>query len=110
MRLRKWLTASLVAIILLHAFVVVRSAQHLQRARDLAEIGKTFEAAREYQTAIGFYAPLNPYCRAAAHELHDLAEAVTPIDPALGTDLRDRLQRSIKGARSLYQPHRELVD
>ena len=109
MRPREWLVASVVAILLLHAFVVVRSAEHLQKARDLAEIGKAFEAAREYQTAIGFHAPLNPYCQAAAHELHALAEAVAPIDPALGTDLQDRLQRSLKGTRSLYQSHHELV-
>ena len=110
MRVREWLIASVVAVLLLHGFVVVRSALHLHRARDLAKIGKTFEAAREYQGAIGFHAPLNPYCRTAAHELHALAETVAPIDPALGADLEDRLQGSLRGARSLYQPHGELVD
>ena len=110
MRLRRWLTASLVAIVLLHAFVVVRSAQHLQKARDLAEIGRNLEAAREYQSAIGFHAPLNRYCRTAAQELHALAEEVAPIDPALGADLEDRLQRSLKGTRSFFQPHKEILN
>lgn len=110
MRLRDRLVVSVVAVLLLHAFVVVRSAQHLDRARDLTETGKNLEAAREYQSAIGFHAPLNPYCRTAAHELHALAESVAPIDPALGADLEDRLQRSLKGTRSFYQPHRELLD
>ncbi len=90
------------AIVLgLEVFVVVRSAEHLARAREHAAAGRLLEAGREYQTAIGYSAPFNPFCAAAARELRSLAEATAATDPDRAADLEDRLERSVRGTRWL---------
>ena len=105
----RWTAVVVATILALHIFVVVRSAEHLNRARTHAAAGRTIEAAREYQTAIGYHAPFGPYCDAAVDELKTLAQEILSVDPALAADLEDRLQRSVRGTRSLYQPHAKLI-
>jgi len=105
----RWAAITLSTILALHLFVVIRSAEHLERARTHAANGHIIEAAREYQTAIGYHAPFSPYCKDAAKELRTLAQSTAGTDPALAADLEDRLQRSVRGTRSLYQPHATLI-
>jgi hypothetical protein len=108
-RVVRWTIIAATTILTLHLFVVIRSAEHLERARDHKATGRILEAAREYQTAIGYHAPFSPYCKAAAEELRTLAKSTAGTDPALAADLKDRLQRSVRGTRSLYQPHAKLI-
>ena len=103
-RFSGWLLIVALGILVVHGFVLIRSAEHLDQAREFARAGRIPEAAREYQTAIGYAAPFNPYCRAAAEELEILAEECSVSRPILGANLYDRLRRSLRGTRWLLQP------
>jgi len=99
-----WVLMAVLSILIVHFFVIIRSAEHLDRARALARCGQIYESAREYQTAIGYAAPFNPYSRAAAEELEAMAEEYSLSRPILGANLYDRLHRSLRGTRWLLQP------
>lgn len=105
----RWTAVALLAVALVQTTVVVRSAQHLGAARRHASTGWVLEAVREYQSAIGFHAPFNPFERAAVGELGQLVAATRVRDPDLAARLEDRLHRSVRGTRWLRQPHAEVV-
>ena len=52
----------------------LEASRHLRRAHMLEDTGEILSAAREYQSAIGFYAPFNPYSRCAAIEMAEMIE------------------------------------
>jgi hypothetical protein len=105
----RWSILVILTVAMVHSVVVLRSAQHLRRARVAAAGHRPIEAAREYQAAIGCHAPGNPFERAAIGELVALVDATRARDPELARDLEDRLIRSIRGTRWLRQPHRETL-
>lgn len=104
--------AALVCALLLLAWgtLCLRAAQHYGAGRAAEGRGELPEAAREYESAVGCCAPLNPYCGAAARALGALAGRTAAADPRFSEEARDRLLRALRGSRSLVQPHRDLLE
>jgi hypothetical protein len=96
-------------LFLAHGSLLWRAHRHYGAGKNFQAAGKTLEAAREYQSAIGFYAPLNPWSRAAAEALAALAAGQRARDPGLAFELEDRLRRSVQGTRWIVQPYREIL-
>ena len=86
---------------------MAKSLGHMRTGADFERQGQPLAAAREYQAAMGYHAPLNPWCRAAAARLGELARSAD--DPDLAAYLAYRLRRSLLATRSFYQPHRDLL-
>ena len=105
----RWVVAVLAAVAVIHTVVVWRSYHHLQLARRASANHNTIEAAREYQAAIGWHAPGNPFERQAIAEFTRLIDASRAHDPTLARNLEDRLRRSVRGSRWLMQPHGEIL-
>ena len=89
--------------------MLFRSSSHLKTARRLADENRIIESAREYQSSIGYYAPINPFADTAVSELKLLAEEEKGRNPQLGLDIEDRLLRSIRGTKSFYQPYGKIL-
>lgn len=89
--------------------LVFRASQHYRSGLEAERAGKSAEAARELQSAVGCCTPFNPYCGAAAQRLLELSRNLEGKDPVLQAEVRDRLVRSLRGARWLFQPHGELL-
>jgi len=100
--------AAVVAMLILEALMCLEASRHLQRAHMLESNGEILSAAREYQSAIGFYAPFNPFSRAAAIDMAAMLRREETIDESRAFNLEDRLLRSIRGTRSFYQPYRDI--
>lgn len=92
-------------MLFVHGSLLWRAHRHHALGREHQAAGRTLEAAREYQSAIGYYAPLNPWSRAAARDLVSLVVEQRGQDPALAFELEDRLRRSVQGTRWLVQPY-----
>ncbi|HPR63682.1 MAG TPA: hypothetical protein PK014_05615 [Thermoanaerobaculia bacterium] len=99
----------LAAFITIHIRVTLGSRIHLDRAREHRASGEVLPAVMEYQTAIGYYAPLNPYSRRAAVELTSWADEMKREGSVTAFEVHDRARRSILGLRSFYQPYRDLL-
>ena len=97
--------AALLIPALLWGLAAFRAHQHCRLGMDAQTGQKLLEAGREYETAIGFYAPLNPWSRAAARSLAAMVEEARDKDSALAFELEDRLRRSIQGIRWLVHPY-----
>jgi len=95
--------------LLTHGVLLWKAHHHYALGRSRQAAGATIEAAREYQSAIGFYAPLNPWSRAAAGALASLTKDAEGKDSALAFELEDRLRRSIQGTRWLVQPYADIL-
>jgi hypothetical protein len=67
------------------------------------------EAAREFESAVGCYAPFNPFSRAAAEEMLFLALREKGRDPVFSAEVLDRLGRAIRSTRWLVQPYPKLL-
>jgi len=108
---RKWATAALAVMILAVAWGVLclRAASHYRAGQELAKAGKTLEACREFESAVGCYAPFNPYCRAAAEQMLAMARDEQDRDPALAAETLERLRRALRSLRWLVQPHADLL-
>lgn len=87
----------------------MNAARHYHLATEYRAAEFYSLAAREYQTAIGFYAPCNAYSRSAAENMLDLVGELENKDPDLARDVTDRLKRALAGIRSLYQPYSDLL-
>jgi hypothetical protein len=96
-------------LFLAHGSLLWRAHRHYGAGKDFQAAGKTLEAAREYQASIGFYAPLNPWSRAAAEALAALVAGQRARDPGLAFELEDRLRRSVQGTRWMVQPYGEIL-
>jgi hypothetical protein len=99
----------LAAVAMIHSIVVWRSYHHLRLARHASASHRPIEAAREYQAAIGWHAPGNPFARRAVEDFAVLIDAFRADDPELARNLEDRLMRSVRGTRWLMQPHAEVL-
>lgn len=86
-----------------------RAAHHYRFGTAAARQGRTLEAAREFESAVGFYAPLNPYARAAAEQMLALASGAEKKDPRLSREILDRFWRSVRSTRWLVQPYSDLL-
>lgn len=86
-----------------------RASQHYRAGGEAVRQGRPLEAAREFESAVGFYAPLNPYARAAAEQMRTLASKLGKEDPPLSREIFDRLRRSVRSARWLVQPYPDLL-
>lgn len=96
----RWVILVAAAVLFfLWGYCLLQSYSHYRAALALERRSQPAEAAREFQTAIQFYAPLNPWSRAAALRLASYR------DP----DSRDRLRRALLSIRSFYQPYGEIV-
>lgn len=96
--------------VLAWCILCLRAAQHYAVGRTAESAGNLPEAVREYETAVGCCAPLNPYCGAAAGRMWDLGQRVSATDPPLSKEIRDRLLRTLRGTRGLLQPHAALLE
>jgi hypothetical protein len=96
-------------IFVLWVLLAWKAYGHYQTGKAHQTGGRMLEAAREYQTAIGFYAPFNPWSRAGAQALQGMARDARGKDPALAFELEDRLGRSVHGIRWLFQPYRQIL-
>lgn len=85
----------------------IRASAHLRDGDLAARDGKLLEAARSYESAIGCYAPLNPFSHGAAERM--LALGIRCGDPALAAEIRGRLARSIRSVRWITQPYTDLL-
>jgi hypothetical protein len=107
-RIRRWAIRILPSLILVLAciqlFLLVRARDALIRAKEAEAAGGFLEAARWYQTAIGFHTPFSPYSRSAVEAMLRLSESRADDDPNLSFEIRDRLIRAIYATRSFYQP------
>jgi hypothetical protein len=97
--------AALLLPALVWGLCVFRAHHHFRLGREAQEARRTLEAGREYQSAIGYYAPLNPWSRAGAEALAAMVNGSRSSDPDLAFELEDRLRRSIRGTRWLVQPY-----
>lgn len=106
---RRWLVMAVAALAVIHSVVVWRSYHHLRLAREASASHKPVQAARQFQAAIGWHAPGNPFARRAVEDFADLVNATRADHPDLARNLEDRLMRSVRGTRWLAQPHAEVL-
>lgn len=105
----RWVVMVLAALAVIHSVVVWRSYHHLRLAREASASHNLVEAARQFQTAIGWHAPGNPFAGRAVEEFAELINATRADHPDVTRNLEDRLMRSVRGTRWLVQPHAEVL-
>ncbi len=103
-----------VATLLVLASLGVRATLEQQeawaRAVAFEAKGDTERAVEEYRWTLRWYTPWGPAVDDAAAALVDLAQRHAAQDPETAVQAWDALRSGLIAARSLYQPHAELVD
>lgn len=111
-RARGFVSATLPIVILIvfaWGLLCVRSAWYREAGLQAVREGRSMEAAREFESAIGCYAPLNPFSRAAAEAMLNLARHENLTDPMFSAEVSDRLRRALRSTRGLVQPYPDLL-
>lgn len=102
------------AVLLVLTSLAIRASLEQRDAWDRAvafeAAGNTERAIEEYRWTLRWYTPWGPPVAAATLALVDLAQRHAAEDPETAVQAWDALRSGLIAARSLYQPHAELVE
>jgi len=110
---RRWKTLAMVPLaIVMMSWVLLcwRAGEHYRLGIAEMESGEPLGAVREFEAAVGYYAPFNPYSRAAAEQILVMVLRHEEQDSALAFEVRDRFRRSVRSLRWLRQPYADLLE
>ena len=107
--LAKMLSLVVALLVLCWCALCLRAAGHYRAGVTEQGVGRLLLAAREYESAVGCYAPLNPYSKRAAIAMLEIAKGTMDTDPALSAEVEDRFKRSVLSTRWLVQPYADLL-
>lgn len=108
-RIAPYAAAGFIFLAMLWGILCLRAYGHYQDGVVFMDEGRSLESAREFESAIGCYAPFNPFIRPAAEHMLALAQLNSGKHPELALEITRRCQRSLRSLRWLLQPHRNLL-
>lgn len=112
-RWQRWAPPAVAALLVLTSLGIRATLEQQDawgRAVVLEAKGETERAIEEYRWALRWYTPWGPAVADAAAALVDLAQRHAAEDPETAVQAWDALRSGLIAARSLYQPHAELVE